>query len=314
MTDACRGKAPNYSRWTGPFSSQLRERRGVWTEHSSNCSTDGAVHEPSFTDFWRVCDCTQCSVGIRGIWVDSSPWGLSRCCGRHYCLLGTLRGGRCHRRLDSVASTVFHAGYDCRSSDHDRTPGFQRKCRIRLRDRRPNVESRRRDHNLRLCRLSSPWRIRSGDRRVYKSSGSTDRQSQHCDACFDCWLSNDIGRRQGRTCFSGQTVRPGAHAVTVYGQVVSLAANNSLLVVGSSTQTLHGLTQIGDAISRSSTRSLGAASSTASATFFETSAPTLGGPPAAATSDASGAVIVKASVWLSMCIIASTAILGGYMI
>ncbi|KAL8950025.1 MAG: hypothetical protein Q9183_007554, partial [Haloplaca sp. 2 TL-2023] len=124
-------------------------------------------------------------------------------------------------------------------------------------------------------------------------------------------ISADV---KGEYVLSGQTIRPGTHAATIDGQMVSLAANNSLLVVGSSTQTLNGFTKTSGAITRSSTRNAGAASSTAMATSFETSAPTLGGPPATATSDESGGAVAKASVWLSVCVVTITMILGVYLV
>ncbi|KAI4128026.1 MAG: hypothetical protein LQ338_002917 [Usnochroma carphineum] len=101
---------------------------------------------------------------------------------------------------------------------------------------------------------------------------------------------------------SGQTIRPGAHAVTIGGQLVSLAANDSMLVVGTSTEMLHGLTKTGGTISRSTTRFDGEASTTAKASFSGGSAPTLGGSsPAATTRKKSSGSRLEGSIWATAC-------------
>ncbi|KAI4249378.1 MAG: hypothetical protein LQ352_005677 [Teloschistes flavicans] len=81
----------------------------------------------------------------------------------------------------------------------------------------------------------------------------------------------------GRYILSGQTIVPGAHAVTIDGQLVSLAANDSFLVVGTSTESLHDMTMTGGTFSRSRA----AAGLTAMATPVEGSSPTMDGslPP-----------------------------------
>ncbi|KAL8710604.1 MAG: hypothetical protein Q9220_004828 [cf. Caloplaca sp. 1 TL-2023] len=77
---------------------------------------------------------------------------------------------------------------------------------------------------------------------------------------------------EGQYVISGQTIRPGAHAVTIDGQLVSLAANDSFLAVGTSTEILHNVTRVGGTVSLS-----GTASSTAMASLTSDLGPTPGG-------------------------------------
>ncbi|KAL8947277.1 MAG: hypothetical protein Q9222_006425 [Ikaeria aurantiellina] len=88
---------------------------------------------------------------------------------------------------------------------------------------------------------------------------------------------------------SGQTIRPGAHAVTIDGQLVSLAANGSFLAVGTSTEILHNVTRTGGTVSFSRTRVSGAASSTTMAALTSNLGPTPGGLESASVSDKSSA-------------------------
>ncbi|KAL8992211.1 MAG: hypothetical protein Q9169_007277 [Polycauliona sp. 2 TL-2023] len=68
---------------------------------------------------------------------------------------------------------------------------------------------------------------------------------------------------QGAFVVSGQTIRAGGHAVTIDGQLVSLASNESFLVVGTSTQKLYGATKTNGMVLRPWTRMTSVARSTA---------------------------------------------------
>ncbi|KAL8828272.1 MAG: hypothetical protein Q9170_006675 [Blastenia crenularia] len=115
----------------------------------------------------------------------------------------------------------------------------------------------------------------------------------------------------GEYVLSGQTIRPGAHAVTIGGQLLSLAANDSMLVVGTSTEILHAITKTGETLSRSLTRLSGPASSTAMASATAGSIPTLGGPAlAAARTGKSGVRRLASSIWFVFCVITITMLAG----
>ncbi|KAL8814364.1 MAG: hypothetical protein Q9223_006404 [Gallowayella weberi] len=108
---------------------------------------------------------------------------------------------------------------------------------------------------------------------------------------------------KGEYVLSGHTVRPGAHAVTIGGQLVSLAADDSFLVVGNSTETLHGVTKTGGTISRSMTQMTSPAKSTAVG-FTEGEAPTMGGPASAESSKesmGSGIRSTLCALWVYAC-------------
>ena len=116
---------------------------------------------------------------------------------------------------------------------------------------------------------------------------------------------------EGDYVVSGQTIRPGAHAITIGGQLVSLAANDSMLVIGTSTEMLHGVTSTGGAITRSRTRNSEPANSTATAITTGSSIPTLGGPaPAAATTKRSDSARSDSKLWLALSTVSLITIIG----
>ncbi|KAL8849339.1 MAG: hypothetical protein Q9221_005690 [Calogaya cf. arnoldii] len=100
---------------------------------------------------------------------------------------------------------------------------------------------------------------------------------------------------------SGQTVRPGADAVTIDGQMVSLASNDSFLVVGTTTQKLYGATETGGTVSRSKTRMTSTTKATATASFTANSAPTLVVSAPAEPTEDSGGSRTPSTGWACMC-------------
>ncbi|KAL8651693.1 MAG: hypothetical protein Q9226_004594 [Calogaya cf. arnoldii] len=113
--------------------------------------------------------------------------------------------------------------------------------------------------------------------------------------------STIIANAKGMYVLSGQTIHLGAHAVTIDGSMISLAPNDSFLVVGISTQRLYGVTMTGGTVSRSRTRMTSVAKSTAMANVTGNSAPTLVGVAPAEPTGESGGSRTQSTGWAYMC-------------